>query len=119
LYPTTDEEVLGVQVNDTLWDTGTETAVAVKFTPVTAAPLIVAIADDGVNVYPAWLGVRMYEPLARPEKLYFPVASVAVEPVLAPERLTVAADPLTCPEIPYVPVDGVDEVPGTKTRSTQ
>ena len=51
LYPTTFADVLAVQLNVTLCDTGPE-AVAVKFTPVTAAPFTVTDADFGVNVYP-------------------------------------------------------------------
>ena len=42
-------DALAVQLKVTLCDTG---AVAVKFTPVTAAPFIVAEAVDGVNAYP-------------------------------------------------------------------
>ena len=38
-----------------------------------------------------------------------------VNPEAAPERVTFAADPLTVPEMLYV----VEEVAGTKARSTQ
>ena len=50
--------------------------------------------------------------------MYFPVASVVVDPVAAPERISVAADPLTDPEIVYN-AEGLDEVLGANTRSTQ
>jgi len=50
LYPTIFEDVLAVQFKVTLCDTGAGTAV--KFTPVTAAPFIVAEAVNGVNAYP-------------------------------------------------------------------
>ena len=55
LYPMIFVDVLAVQLNVTLCDTGTGTAVAVKFTPVTEAPFIVTEAVDGVNAYPDWL----------------------------------------------------------------
>jgi hypothetical protein len=42
-------DTLAVQLNVTLCDTGTGTAVAVKFTPAMAAPFIVTAAVDGVN----------------------------------------------------------------------
>ena len=59
-----------------------------------------------------------YDPFAKPENVYFPVASVVVDPVAAPERVSVAADPLTDPEIVYT-VEGLDEVLGANARSTQ
>ena len=54
-----------------------------------------------------------YDPFAKPENVYSPVASVVVDPVAAPERVSLAADPLTEPEIVY----GLDEA--TNTGSTQ
>jgi hypothetical protein len=113
LYPTIFEDVLAVQFKVTLCETGT--AVAVKFTPVIAAPFTVTEAVDGVNTYPDWLAATTYEPFAKPENVYFPVASVVVDLVAAPERVSVAADPLTDPEIVYN-TEGLDEV---NTRSTQ
>ena len=110
LYPTILEDVLAVQFKVTLC----HTAVAVKFTPVIAAPFTVTDAVDGVNAYPDWLAATTYEPFAKPENVYFPVASVVVDLVAAPERVSVAADPLTVPEI-----EKLDEVLGANTRSTQ
>ena len=110
LYPTILEDVLAVQFKVTLCDT----AVAVKFTPVIAAPFTVTEAVIGVNAYPEWLAATTYEPFAKPENVYFPVASVVVDLVAAPERVSVAADPLTVPEI-----EKPDELLGANTRSTQ
>ena len=118
LYPTIFEDVLAVQFKVTLCDTETGTAVAVKFTPVIAAPFTVTEAVAGVNAYPDWLAATTYEPFARSENVYFPVASVVVDLVAAPERVSVAADPLTDPEIVYN-TGGPDEVLGANTRSTQ
>ena len=52
LYPTIFDDVLAVQFKVTLCDTGIDAAVAVKFTPVIAAPFTVTEAVDGVNAYP-------------------------------------------------------------------
>ena len=91
---------------------------AAKFTPVIAAPFTVTEDVDGVNAYPAWLAATTYEPFAKPENVYFPVASVVVDLVAAPERVSVAADPLTDPESVYN-TEGLGEVLGANTRSTQ
>jgi hypothetical protein len=43
-----------------------------------------------------------------------------VDRAAAPDNVTVAAEPLTFPEMPYVVVVGVpDELCGTKSTSTQ
>ena len=118
LYPTIFEDLLAVQSKVTLCDTGTGTGVAVKFTLVIAAPFTITEAVDGVNAYPDWLAATTYEPFARPENVYFPVASVLVDPVAAPERVRVAADPLTEPDI-VCNAEGLDEGLGANTRSTQ
>jgi hypothetical protein len=44
-------------------------AVAVKFTAVALAPLIVTARFTGLKVKPVLLGVTVYEPLARPVKV--------------------------------------------------
>jgi hypothetical protein len=121
--------VLTFQFNVTLCCIVTGSAVAVKFTAETFAPFIATDAVDGVKLYPDWPGVTTYEPFARPEKLYAPEAFVVVEPVEAPASVTVAAEPVTVPEIEYVvetvdpPPDDVDPpdvlVAGTNARSTQ
>jgi hypothetical protein len=61
-----------------------------------------------------------YAPLGRPEKRYFPIASVVVDREVAPDKVNVAAEPLTPPEMVYV-MDGfgVGAVAGLKTTSTQ
>lgn len=105
-------EVLGIQFNETLCGVGVEAGVPVKFKPVTEAPLTVAEAVEGVNVYPDRLGATTYEPLERLEKLKFPAGSVVACPEVVPDKVNVAAVPVTLPEIMYVPA-------GTKTRSTQ
>jgi hypothetical protein len=126
LYPTIFEDVLAVQFKVTLCDTGTGALMAVKLTPAIAAPFTVTEAFAGVNVYPGWLAAITYVPVARPENLYLPVASVVVDPVAAPERVSVAADPLTEPEIVYnletlgrVLGARLDGALGVNTRSTQ
>ena len=45
------------------------TAVAVKFTPVMFAVVIVSACGPGVNVNPVWLGVTVYAPFAKPVKV--------------------------------------------------
>jgi hypothetical protein len=110
LYPTIFEDVLAVQFKVTLCDT----VVAVKFTPVMAAPFTVTEAVVGVNAYPDRLAATTYEPFAKPKNVYFPVASVVVDLVAAPKRVSVAADPLTVPEI-----EKPDDLLGANTRSTQ
>jgi hypothetical protein len=67
----------------------------------------------------------MYDPFGRPVKLKFPKLSVMEERDTGPDNVTVAADPLTRPEILYVGVGVgvgvgvVDAGPALKTTSTQ
>jgi hypothetical protein len=61
--------VLALHVRVTECCTGGGSATAVKFTPVTGAPLIVTDFVDGVNVDPDALGATTYDPFARPGKL--------------------------------------------------
>ena len=82
-------------------------AVAVKFVPeVTFAPLIVTVALVGLKVYPAWLGVMVYVPFAKPVKVYAPELSAVVVADPAPLKVTVAPLPpavgLIVPEMLYV-----------------
>jgi hypothetical protein len=75
-------------------------AVAVKVGTVTFAPSTVTAAPVGLNVYPARVGVTVYDPFTRPERVYAPEASAVVAAVDAPLRVIVAAPP----EVPTLPV---------------
>jgi hypothetical protein len=60
-----------------------------------------------VNVKPLLVGVTVYEPFARPVKVYPPEASAVTVAVAAPVNATVAPGPpapLIVPEIVKVPV---------------
>jgi len=74
-------------------------AVAVKLTPVvTLALLIVTFMLLGLKLYPAWLGVIVYVPLAKPDTVKFP------------ELLAVAvafAAPLMVIVVPFPPATGL------------
>jgi len=74
-------------------------AVAVKFIPVvTLASLIVTFMLLGLKLYPAWLGVIVYVPLAKPDTVKFPELLAVVVAFPAPLTVTVA---------PFPPVTGV------------
>src|SRR5215831_7531924 len=117
LYPTILADMLAVQFNVTLCGAGACTGVPAKFTPVTGAPFTVTDTVAGVKLYPDWLAATAYVPFDRPENVYPPVESVVVDALAAPVSVSVAADPLTVPEIVY---DGAGlDVPGVNTTSTQ
>src|SRR5215831_11988 len=101
LYPTILADMLAVQFNVTVCGGGACTGVPAKFTPVTGAPLTVTDTVGGVKVYPGWLAATAYVPFFRSENMYFPVESAVVDAFAAPDRVSVAADPLTVPEIVY------------------
>lgn len=67
--------------------------VALKSTPVTLALLRLTWRLEGVKVSAALLGVMVKDPLARPEKLKLPEASVVVEVLAAPLRVTLTPAP--------------------------
>ncbi len=69
-------------------------AVAVKLIPVvTLALLIVAFMLLGLKLYPAWLGVIVYVPLANPGTVKFPELSAVAVAFAAPLMVTVAPLP--------------------------
>jgi len=57
--------VVGLSVPEIV-NVGAAVAVAVKFTPVTLAVVIVLDCDAGLKVNPVWLGVTEYVPAANP-----------------------------------------------------
>jgi hypothetical protein len=63
-----DPFAAGLMVPEMVYVVG-GTADAVKFAPVTLAPLTVTSRLDGLNVNPLLAGVTVYEPLAKPVKL--------------------------------------------------
>jgi hypothetical protein len=74
-------------------------AVAVKLIPVvTLALLIVTFMLLGLKLYPAWLGVIVYVPLAKPDTVKFPELLAVAVAFAAPVMVTVA---------PFPPVTGV------------
>jgi hypothetical protein len=73
----------------------------VKLIPVTFWLCTEATAVAGENVNPVWLGAIKYDPFERPEKVKLPDASVLVDALAAPDSVTVAAEPLTVPEMLY------------------
>jgi len=74
-------------------------AVAVKLIPVvTLALLIVTFMLLGLKLYPAWLGVIVYVPLARPDTVKLPELSAVAVAFAAPLMVIVA---------PFPPVTGV------------
>jgi hypothetical protein len=76
-------------------------AVLLKFA-VAFAPLTVTAWFAGVNAKPVLVGVTVYEPFARPEKVYAPDVSAVTDAVAAPVSATVAPGPpapLIVPEI--------------------
>src|SRR5690349_10343900 len=84
------------------------TAVALKLMPAIEAPETDTDAVEGENAYPERLGASTYDPFERPVNTNFPPPSVVVVAPLVPDSVTVAADPLTLPEIVYV-VGGVTD----------
>lgn len=74
-----------------------------KLTPVAFAPFTDTPALVGVNEYPVFEGVIVYEPFVNAVKVKFPEVSAVVVPLAAPLRVRVAPDPaatgLTFPEI--------------------
>ena len=60
--------VVGLSVPEIV-NVGAAVAVAVKFTPVTLAVVIVSDCDAGLKVKPVWLGATEYVPGARPVKV--------------------------------------------------
>jgi hypothetical protein len=89
LYPET-VDVLAIQFD--VAECGT-TAVAVKFTPVTLAPLTVEFWLAGVKVKPLLLGVRVYAPFASPLNVYAPAVFAVAMALAAPLSVTVAPLP--------------------------
>jgi hypothetical protein len=75
-------------------------AVAVKLPAVTFAPLTVTATLAGLNVKPVRLGVRVYDPFAKPGNVYAPEALAVVVAVDVPVIAMVA--PL--PDVPTPPV---------------
>lgn len=79
--------------------------VAVKFTPVASAELMVTLCEAGLKVYDALLGVTLYVPFCRPVKLKLPDESAVVVLTVVPfcARVTVvppaAVEGLIAPEI--------------------
>jgi len=77
--------------------------VTVKLTAVTFAPLTVTGWLVGENVKPAFDGVTVYPPLARPVNEKLPDASAVVVPLVAPLSVNVVPVPfaagLTVPEM--------------------
>jgi hypothetical protein len=75
----------------------------VKLMPATFAPLMVTGWFVGVNVKPAFYGVTVYEPFARPVNVKFPEASAVVLALAAPLSVSVVPVPfaagLTVPEM--------------------
>jgi hypothetical protein len=68
-----------------------KTCAELKFA-VLFAPLIVTAWLAGVIINPVLLGVTVYEPLAKPLKVYAPEKFVVVVAVAAPVSLTVAPE---------------------------
>jgi hypothetical protein len=60
--------VVGLSVPEIV-NVGATVAVAVKFTPVTLAVVMVFDCDAGLKVKPVWLGATEYVPGARPVKV--------------------------------------------------
>ena len=77
-----------------------------KFTPVTLASLTVTVWLAGLKAAFCLLGVIVYDPLDKPEKLYSPEALVVVAREAAPLSVMVvsalAKAGLTAPEMVYV-----------------
>jgi hypothetical protein len=74
-------------------------AVAVKPIPVvTLALLIVTFILLGLKLYPAWLGVIVYVPFAKPDIVKFPELSAVAVAFAAPVTVIVA---------PFPPVTGL------------
>jgi len=73
-------------------------AVAVKFSPVTLAPLRVMLWTMGLNVKPVRLGVTAYVPFANPLKVKLPELLAVVVALAAPLKVTV---------VPLPPVAGL------------
>ena len=94
------------------------TALAVKLTALTFAPLTVTGELAGVNAKPGFEGVTVYEPLAKFENVYLPAESAVTVALPAPDSVTRVlaplADGLMVPEILNVDTGEV-----VKTTSTQ
>jgi uncharacterized membrane protein len=82
--------MLATQVRSTECATST---VAVKFTPVTFAALIVTLWLAGVKEKPVLLGMTRYVPFNNPVKLKLPELLVVVVAAAAPLRVTIAPLP--------------------------
>jgi hypothetical protein len=79
------------------------TVLAMKLTPAMLALVTVTDRFAGVNASPVPLGVRVYEPLSRLEKVYAPEPSAIWLPEAVPLKVTVApAPPLMLPEFEYL-----------------
>ena len=82
------------------------TAVAVKLTAVTFAPLTVTGWLVGLKVKPVFDGVTVYDPLLRPLNVKLPEASAVVLPLAVPLSVSVVPVPLaaglTVPEMLHV-----------------
>jgi len=95
------------------------TVLATKLTPAMLALVTVTDRFAGVNASPVPLGVRVYEPLSRLEKVYAPEPSAIWLPEAVPLKVTVApAPPLMLPEIEYLGARARVEIDPRHIRSS-